>query len=579
MSRIDRQSPDTKEFETQMKSKKKKKQNEKQLKQRTRTARKRAAQAIAAGANVKGLLSKSHTKRLLHILTGQATLFHSPENEAYATVDCGRHKETHKISSASFEHWLRNEYYRRFKDAPGPNAVVNARLTMTARAMNSDTHPVYMRFAEHNEKIYVDLGNAAWEAIEIDGKGWKPVKHAPVKFVRPTEMLPLPAPERGGHLDDLRQFVNVASDDDFLLLKAWLLGAVRKSQHPILALCASSGSAKTTTARVCQRLIDPNTADVNGKPKNGQDLAVAANHRWVLTFDNLSAISRELSDDLCRLATGGTFSTRRLYTNSDESVLRTDRPCIITSITHVAQEPDLVERCITLDCPAIQPTHRRDEELFWKEFHTAHPKILGGLFDAVSTALRHRPSLNLQALPRLAAFARWVAAATSYLGCSPEQWLEIYEDNIDRAVDRRLEDCPVWTAVAALMANRIVWEGTAANLLKDLRRAHSKAAGHQKFPKAPNALSEKLTELAQEFERKHITMERKKAGRNRVRLITLRKHTEERVLSAHSGAASAGNQRVVRPFPSERNFCAGVLPTTCMANVNSHCSADVLAEE
>ena len=39
-------------------------------------------------------------------------------------------------------------------------------------------------------------------------------------------MLPLPLPERGGFLDELKDFINVSSDQ-FVLVKAWLLATMR----------------------------------------------------------------------------------------------------------------------------------------------------------------------------------------------------------------------------------------------------------------------------------------------------------------------------------------------------------------
>ena len=53
----------------------------------------------------------------------------------------------------------------------------------------------------------------------------------------------------------LRRFVNVASEDDFRMLVAWLIGCFRpKGPYPILILTGEQGSAKSTTARVLRSL-------------------------------------------------------------------------------------------------------------------------------------------------------------------------------------------------------------------------------------------------------------------------------------------------------------------------------------
>jgi hypothetical protein len=45
---------------------------------------------------------------------------------------------------------------------------------------------------------------------------------------------------------------------------------------------------------------------------------IAANNGYLLAFDNLSGLPAWLSDALCRLASGGSFAVRQLYTDDDE---------------------------------------------------------------------------------------------------------------------------------------------------------------------------------------------------------------------------------------------------------------------
>jgi hypothetical protein len=52
-------------------------------------------------------------------------------------------------------------------------------------------------------------------------------------------------------------------------------------------------------------------APVRALPRNEQELFIAASNGHVLAFDNLSGLPPWLSDALCRLTSGGAFSTRR----------------------------------------------------------------------------------------------------------------------------------------------------------------------------------------------------------------------------------------------------------------------------
>jgi len=68
----------------------------------------------------------------------------------------------------------------------------------------------------------------------------------------------------------------------------------------------------------------------------------------VLAFDNLSGLPPWLSDALCRLATGGSFAVRQLYTNEDEILFQAARPLLVNGIEDVISRPDLADRSIFL---------------------------------------------------------------------------------------------------------------------------------------------------------------------------------------------------------------------------------------
>jgi hypothetical protein len=82
-----------------------------------------------------------------------------------------------------------------------------------------------------------DLGDEHWRAVAIDRDGWKVVGCPSVRFRRAPGMLPLPVPERGGSIENLRPFFNLSNQNDFLLVVAWLLAALRKrGPCPLLAI-------------------------------------------------------------------------------------------------------------------------------------------------------------------------------------------------------------------------------------------------------------------------------------------------------------------------------------------------------
>jgi hypothetical protein len=137
---------------------------------------------------------------------------------------------------------------------------------------------------------------------------------------------------------------------------------------------------------------------------------IAANNGYVLAFDNLSGLPHWLSDALCRLATGGSFAVRQLYTDDEERLFEAARPILLNGIEEVVSRPDLGDRAIFLTLPPIGEAQRRPESELWREFQIARPSILGGLLDAMVQRMRGIGRVELEQLPRMADFAVWATA-------------------------------------------------------------------------------------------------------------------------------------------------------------------------
>jgi hypothetical protein len=237
------------------------------------------------------------------------------------------------------------------------------------------------------------------------------------------------SPSEGGNLNELKRFLNVSTEDDFRLIVAWLVMALRPTgPYPILSFTGGQGSAKSTNVRVLGSLVDPTVPDVMKLPRDDRDLWVAATKRHVLVFDNVSWIEDWQSDELCRLATGGGTAQRTLYTNEEETVLEACRPIMLNGIVNAVTRGDLADRSIMIQCPPI--TDYKPEVQFRREFERARPALVGSLLDALSATLRAVPDVELPRRSiRMADFAKWGAAVEVGLGWPDGSFLEAYEAN------------------------------------------------------------------------------------------------------------------------------------------------------
>ena len=147
-------------------------------------------------------------------------LFRTPGGDAYADIRIDGHRETWLVRSKGFKFWLRGEHFKRTRSAAGNEAMTSALDIIEAQAQfNGSVREGYLRVAERDGRIYINLADTRWRAIEIDTTGWRVIDEPPVRFVRKYGMLALPEPVRGGKVADLRKHIRV-SDEGFALCVA-----------------------------------------------------------------------------------------------------------------------------------------------------------------------------------------------------------------------------------------------------------------------------------------------------------------------------------------------------------------------
>ena len=453
--------------------------------------------------------------------------WHSPEREAFATLKIDGHLENWPINSATF----RDLFFRNHFLAEGKYlsqvAFEDRRRTMTGEALYGGTkNRVFNRIAEQGSSLYLDLGNEDWNAVTINAAGWQVVNRPPVYFQRSTSMQGLSMPIPGaGDIELLRPFLNVASDIDFRMLVAWLVGCFHpRGPYPILILTGEQGSAKSTTAKALRGLIDPANPMGRSSPGSEHDLVIAAKHNHVLAFDNLSNIKPAIADALCRISTGGGFGTRKMYSDSEEVVFNATRPIILNGIPDLATRPDLAERSIIVHLPMIPASQRQFETEFWKAFNNAAPRILAGLLDAVSGALGRIGSINLPERPRMADFAKWATAAETGLGWPEGAFMESYTANRQSVEEAAIEGNPVAEAILCLVVEKGGWTGTATELMKALRVGYPVLTDDPaSFPRQANKFSGELRRVQTLLRSRGIEIAFVRQGKSGSRGIEIRK--------------------------------------------------------
>src|SRR5262249_60476661 len=113
---------------------------------------------------------------LIKIVTNQSErnppdaggLFHAQNSVAYADIRIGHRRKTWPIRSQGFHQWLVRVYYEINRTAPNSEALQTAIGLAEARAViDGPEREAFVRTGAYGGKLYLDLGNAKWEAVEI----------------------------------------------------------------------------------------------------------------------------------------------------------------------------------------------------------------------------------------------------------------------------------------------------------------------------------------------------------------------------------------------------------------------------
>jgi hypothetical protein len=422
-----------------------------------------------------------------------AALFHTAIGTAFIDLEIDGHRETWPVRGKLLRSWLRRRHYEQTGEALTGESIRSILDLLEARAQfDSPERPVHVRSTEHEGRIYLDLADKEWRAVEITPDGWRVIGSPPVRFKRAAGMSPLPVPQRGGSIDVLARFLNLPAANDFVLAVAWLVAALRPSgPYPLMAISGEQGSAKTVLTKILRALVDPNAAPARSLPREERDLMIAANNGHVLAFDNLSGLPSWLSDALCRLACGGSFALRQLFTDEDETLFHATRPVILNGIEDVVCRGDLADRAIFLTLGPISDDRRRSERELWREFDRARPRILGALLDGAVRGLQKLPQIRLEKPPRMADFALWATACETAFW-SQGTFMHAYDANRQAAVDGIIEADPVATLVREIMAERDTWAGQASDLLQVGSGAKLAPDRSVSWPKNPRAFAARL---------------------------------------------------------------------------------------
>jgi hypothetical protein len=310
----------------------------------------------------------------------------------------------------------------------------------------------------------------------------------------------LPVPSRDQlDKDWAGNIFNFSGNSQSMLIMGWLIGCfMPEGPKPMLVIQGEQGSGKSFLASMLRSLVDPVKADKTSLPNSERDLYVQAQNNYVLSFDNQRTLHKRHSDWLCRMVTGGGYSTRRLYTNNEEEVFSATRPIILNGITQIADQPDLIDRSIFINTTVIDNITRKPEKELLKSINSLKPMILGKICSALSASLGNKKKEHAP-LPRMADFAKFVSKAEEELGWEDGSLVDAMNANRRIALEEMNEYDPLLSLIQELGRKNknlaFIFSGTPVQLFEMLIEMIPGKFQKSAFPESPATLSKRLNGL------------------------------------------------------------------------------------
>jgi hypothetical protein len=431
---------------------------------------------------------------IIAIAEETSDLWHNRTRVGYATFDRDDHTEHHLIEGRDYQDFLGDEFGKRhqvYRNGelrplyPSRGDIKEAIYQIESIARRGEKRHPSLRVMEWEGALWIDSGDDAWSGYRVTADGWEVERRLSAPFIRADGMQPLPVPARDGDIRGLRQFANVRDEDDFVLFCGTLSILLNVFGDYITGfLCGPSGSGKTTATRVLRALTDPNENDTR-RLRPGKDAVrdlmhgVANTH--VIALENVSEISKEMSDTICALNTRTAYTERKYYNQGIEFAVNHKRPVLINGIpNNLATEPDLISRSVSFVFDHLGDSVRSND-MFWRRFDERKSLFFGALLDGLVAAMKVRWKFDgdndaaaydlIGSSIRFSDAVVWAEAACRGMGFEHGHFVEVYKKNKTDTMRWMAEADHLCIGIRSLITSfrNPVWKGKPTELCSALR--------------------------------------------------------------------------------------------------------------
>jgi len=238
---------------------------------------------------------------------------------------------------------------------------------------------------------------------------------------------------------------------------------------PIMVIIGQEGSAKSIRSALIKKLVDPSGEKLSEQlsqfSRNIDDLNVHFANNYMIVFDNVSHISPEISDTLCRAITGAGYPKRQNYSDAEEIILKFQRKIILNGISVNIENGDLARRSINYFTDKIPKEERKTNSQVITKFKKIYADLLGQICFILQKAMGEfqNVSTDTKELPDMADFALWGEAISRALGNENGIFLQAYSERMKQSSEILGENNPIISFFEAQFGGKNEHEITNSN--------------------------------------------------------------------------------------------------------------------
>ncbi len=337
----------------------------------------------------------ANDRRIEYLLKNDTLSVGKSEDGTYlCSIQSNGYKTSYKIYSKKFELALKSFWRKQYNEILSDREVQEIknlieiecfdsknRIKLNHRIHTERRKLIYQLDTDRNTSVRIKDGECCLiETPDFLFDGGADFKNQvePDFNVPAEELLPY-----------IRKHFNVRSEDDVILLTVLIVSSMMGMgfNHPVILIQGEKGSGKSECLKKIEMIVDPKASGICTYTNSKEAIVLRLSNSYFTCFDNVSYIPKAISDLFCSAVTGACDTTRRLYTDTEERIVKLTFHHRYDIYQWCSKVSRFVDRSCLIILSRFKKSEIKTETSVMTSFQKDLPFILGAIFNTIAVVL------------------------------------------------------------------------------------------------------------------------------------------------------------------------------------------------